>query len=728
MFRKRTVDLINLATKPSKERDENVDQMERYPAKTPSSSMSSVPSSSSSNSNTFQSLTSDLLLANETNKIDKCPVVSPSPNETGKIDQCPIVSPIPDETGKIDQCAVVSPSPSSLLNLDVSNNVGLCVLFEVPMIEEQLSETIDLSLDDAPVIEVLGSDIFDIESLPVWTEENVIIENTAAEESHINLSLDEPLAIQQLQEEPAQPTIIPLTKKGTVRKRKIVEETMEERLEKKKLALKETHKVLVGCTSTCYLKCETKIKEDQRNVINEQFWEKSWIDRRSFVLNICERQEPKRKKNTPDFGSKKRLTFKYFLPDENGQKLQVCKTYFLTTLGFEKKNDRFIFEVLSKTPKNQLSPLSDKRGKKVPVNFIPKENIIEHILSFHPEVAHYRREHAPKRLYLPNDLNVSYMHNDFLNKYKDHKSVSYDVYRKEIKKMGISFAKLGHEECETCEEWKLHGHQEIEINCDVCSKWKSHKDAADEARAFYQKQKADLDAETLIVSGDMQKIIMLPRVDTFKKVVFTRRLIAYHESFVPVGNTQLSKPFAVIWHEAVSGRNKEDLISTFYAFLKHNRDVKHIIIWLDNCSSQNKNWCFYTFLVMVINSLEIASESITINYFEAGHTFMSADSFHHNVEQSLKKKGKVYDFQDFASAVKEARKDVDVKEMTIMDFYLWKDFTSQTKLTKDPDRTYMCDIVQVRYLILLRQTENLLCSSNCFSWCILNILLNFNKN
>lgn len=47
---------------------------------------------------------------------------------------------------------------------------------------------------------------------------------------------------------------------------------------------------------------------------------------------------------------------------------------------------------------------------------------------------------------------------------------------------------------------------------------------------------------------------------------------------------------------------------------------------------------------------------------------MIADSFHHNVEYSFKKAGKVYDFQDFVIAVKNARIEADVNEMTVFDF------------------------------------------------------------
>ncbi|KAF0682442.1 Uncharacterized protein FWK35_00035013, partial [Aphis craccivora] len=33
---------------------------------------------------------------------------------------------------------------------------------------------------------------------------------------------------------------------------------------------------------------------------------------------------------------------------------------------------------------------------------------------------------------------------------------------------------------------------------------------------------------------------------------------------------------------------------TFYAFLLSNRDANTVTIWLDNCNSQNKNWCLFT--------------------------------------------------------------------------------------------------------------------------------------
>lgn len=92
---------------------------------------------------------------------------------------------------------------------------------------------------------------------------------------------------------------------------------------------------------------------------------------------------------------------------------------------------------------------------------------------------------------------------------------------------------------------------------------------------------------------------------------------------------------------------KEQIVSAFHAFFLAHRDEKRFVIWLDNCAGQNKTWCFFSFLIYLINSEEVETVSIELNYFESGHTFMAADSFHHRVEEFMKTMGKIYDFQDF---------------------------------------------------------------------------------
>lgn len=114
-----------------------------------------------------------------------------------------------------------------------------------------------------------------------------------------------------------------------------------------------------------------------------------------------------------------------------------------------------------------------------------------------------------------------------------------------------------------------------------------------------------------------------------------------------------------------------------------------VVFWLDNCSAQNKNWAILCFMVNMVNGSEISAESITLKYFEPGHTFMSADSFHHQVEKSMTKKGKIYDFNDFVECVQKSNKGKNTtKVMNVEDFVAYEDVSSQHKLKKNEPQVY----------------------------------------
>lgn len=243
-------------------------------------------------------------------------------------------------------------------------------------------------------------------------------------------------------------------------------------------------------------------------------------------------------------------------------------------------------------------------------------------MSFKPNISHYRRSHAPNRLYLPSDLSVIKLYNDFAEKYPN--VCSYDHYRRNIRSLNISFVQLGHEECECCEHFKIHGHCEdnLQEDCKECTSWIRHKEAAKEARQEYENDaKLQHTEKSIIYSVDLQKVIMLPRCDMFKNVIFTRRLTTYNESFVPVGTPNPNiHTAAALWHEAISGRKKEDIINAYYKFIMLHRDETNITLWVDNCTSQNKNWTFFCFLLFVVNSSKSSLQEVIIKYFEPGHT------------------------------------------------------------------------------------------------------------
>ncbi|KAJ8349295.1 hypothetical protein SKAU_G00244250 [Synaphobranchus kaupii] len=155
---------------------------------------------------------------------------------------------------------------------------------------------------------------------------------------------------------------------------------------------------------------------------------------------------------------------------------------------------------------------------------------------------------------------------------------------------------------------------------------------------------------------------------------------------------------SVVWHEGVAGRSAKEVTSAYMAALQKERDVKHVVYWVDNCRAQNKNWCLLSSLVCVVNSDTIAAEDITLKFFESGHTFMSADSVHHGVELEMKSRpgGVVYDFEDFLSVVGNSNsRKVEVVELNTEGVLDWMDGHSTIKGRRMPKLADM-KVVQLR--------------------------------
>ena len=189
------------------------------------------------------------------------------------------------------------------------------------------------------------------------------------------------------------------------------------------------------------------------------------------------------------------------------------------------------------------------------------------------------------------------MHDDFL---QDHPNLqcSYNAYRKEIsKKMNISFATLG-EECEPCLAHKMSNHEhERKETCKTCENWKNHEQRAQLSRQEYKKDSEfDWPTNVSVRSVDMQKISMFPCIPGVKTIAFTKRIIAFHKTFAAVGTKPKLPHISIVWHEALVGRSSSEIASCFETVIRFERDISSFIFWVDNCSSQNKNWCLFSSL------------------------------------------------------------------------------------------------------------------------------------
>lgn len=386
----------------------------------------------------------------------------------------------------------------------------------------------------------------------------------------------------------------------------------------------------------------------------------------------------------------------YHLTAASGQVRTVCKEFYLATLGFSKTSG-----VVSTAKANATSVQAqkDQRGGNR-VDFTEMhQHVDRHIKSYNPCISHYRREHAPNRLYLPHELSVREMHSDFLAKHEDQK-INYSTYLRRVQSMNISFAKLGDEQCELCEELKLTPHDLEEgickEDCGVCARKSAHMARAYEASNIYHQDGSEVVDGRVVRSVDLQKVIMLPRLPGFKSACFTRRLVVFHHTYAPIGKyTSTIKTTSIVWDESTAGRKCEDIASAFEkAIITKDRDQAEIVLFMDNCAAQNKNYALFTTLLSLVNSEKISAQKITLKYLESGHTFMSADSCHAAVEREMKRQVNVYDMADFCQCVEQAG--AKVIQPTFEDFRHHQGQQSAAKL-RNPTRPMLADIRQAEF-------------------------------
>jgi hypothetical protein len=212
------------------------------------------------------------------------------------------------------------------------------------------------------------------------------------------------------------------------------------------------------------------------------------------------------------------------------------------------KSDRIMRTALSKTADTRITVAVDLRGKHEPPNK-KSEAIVEKVESrirkYNPCISHYRRAHAPNRLYISPEHSIRSMYKDYYNTYPNG-SVSYNYYRKIVKNLNISFVKLGEEECEICELHTSHLSEEHKLSesehntqsengkttkkvfpdCATCDRFQKHIQTAKEARSSYQEEKKKVSlSNEIVVSVDMQKVITLPRLPGIKQAIFCKRLV-----------------------------------------------------------------------------------------------------------------------------------------------------------------------------------------------------------
>ena len=140
----------------------------------------------------------------------------------------------------------------------------------------------------------------------------------------------------------------------------------------------------------------------------------------------------------------------------------------------------------------------------------------------------------------------------------------------------------------------------------------------------------------------------------FKETAFNRRLTVSHETLAPLGDATAEKPvISAIWQGAVAGRTGCEVTDAVLRLQNAPQlpsdEYEHLVILLNNCTGQNKNYIMFSTLYVTIRTGIIPFSTLTLKFFIPGHSFMSADAFHAAVERNIKKNRVHLNIQEFAA-------------------------------------------------------------------------------
>ena len=271
--------------------------------------------------------------------------------------------------------------------------------------------------------------------------------------------------------------------------------------------------VVQTCPEKCARKCPTKINSDQQIKVRNTYWNiTNYEAKNRYLSSYLSREEKATAVNKET--SRRAYSNKYFLPDENDCKIQVCQKMYLNTLGV---TDAKVCSVMSKMYSE--TPFEDRFRHaavgQVPANTLSNDirNAIKlHIDSFPTVPSHYCRK-SSKKHYFEKGLNAKKMYKAYEDLNKDRKVGSVSTYRNILASYNTSFYKPMRDACTVCLPYKNTINKTVEIE----KGQKGHRNNVDRSREEKEKDKrrSQTDDMFLAIIIDLEQVSPCPKGNFF---------------------------------------------------------------------------------------------------------------------------------------------------------------------------------------------------------------------
>lgn len=135
-------------------------------------------------------------------------------------------------------------------------------------------------------------------------------------------------------------------------------------------------------------------------------------------------------------------------------------------------------------------------------------------------------------------------------------------------------------------------------------------------------------------SFDLQKVLNTPHGQSML-LYYSRKYSVFNFTIYESGTQEV---YCFTWGECVGKRGSNEIATCLVKYLegKNKQGLKHLVMYCDSCSGQNKN---KNVLAAVNHFLKSAKclEVVQINYHLPGHTYMPVDTVHAVIEREERK-------------------------------------------------------------------------------------------
>jgi hypothetical protein len=166
------------------------------------------------------------------------------------------------------------------------------------------------------------------------------------------------------------------------------------------------------------------------------------------------------------------------------------------------------------------------------------------------------------------------------------------------------------------------------------------------------KEHAKISNDTFVATSDLQAVLHTP-CSIASQIYYMRKLNCYNLSIYNLGSQSAT---CYLWSEVDAKRGACEIGSALHLqLLTLPGNIKHVILYSNACSGQNRNQFTATALMHAVVNLPNI-EIIDHKFLESGHTQMECDSMHSAIEFA-KKKTDIYIPSQWATIIRMAKRE-----------------------------------------------------------------------